>query len=280
MTCDVIVLSNTLTRKEDAMQAREGRSLPAWLADIVQDFELHARRLVSADDVQRVRPELSRAVARLALAELVRRGWLVHAGRRGAYEFIPGAAAGVYPSGDPWLTLRAALERQPDDFHVGAVSAAWLRGYAQRRPPQHVVVSLPSVRIPRSLTTAYHVLRTQPAPAHDRIDGLPLPTAPELIAEVAQLAPRLSLDTAQGWLRRAFADATPKDIVQVLRDRRPATRARAGYFAEVCGAEAHAAALAASYHISSGPYFTGPRTSSARFSARWRVYDSGKVAAP
>jgi predicted transcriptional regulator of viral defense system len=261
------------------MQAREGRSLPAWLADIVQDFELHARRLVSVEDVRRARPELSHAAARLALAELARRGWLVRAGIRGVYEFIPGAAAGVYPSGDPWLPLRAALERQPDAFHVGAASAAWLCGYAQRRPPRHLLVTAPATYVSRALQATYRVLRTQPAPAHGRVDNLPVPTAAELIAEVAQLAPRLALDTAQGWLRRAFADATPEELVTVLRDRRVATHARAGYFAEACGAAAHANAIAASYQLGTGPYFTGPRTTSVFFAARWRVYDSGKVAA-
>jgi predicted transcriptional regulator of viral defense system len=260
------------------MNAREGRSLPAWLADIVQDFELYGRRLVTVDDVQHVRPELNRALSRQALAELARRGWLVPIGVRGTYEFIPGAAAGVYPSGDPWLVLRAELDRRPDAFHVGATSAAWLRGYAQRRPPKHIVVTTPSVRVPSPLSTAYKVLRTNPAPAHDRIEGLPVPTAPELVAEVAQLAPRLALDSAQGWLRRLFADAMPEDVARVLRDRKPAARARAGYLAEVCGADAHAEAIADLGPIGPGPYFTGPRTSGATFSSRWRIYDTGRVA--
>jgi hypothetical protein len=262
-----------------AMTTREGRSLPAWLADVVQDFELHARRIVTVDDVQRARPELSRHLARVALGELVRRGWLVPVGVRGTYEFIPGAAAGVYPSGDPWLVLRAELARHPEAFHVGAASAAWLRGYAQRRPPRHLVVTTPSVRIPQALASAYRVLRTTPAPAHDQVDGLPVPTAAELLAEVAQLAPRLTLDTAQGWLGRLFADVTPDQVAQALRDRSNATRARAGYFAAVCGAGAHAEAIAALGTIGSGPYFTGPHTAKAAFSARWRVYDSGRVAA-
>jgi hypothetical protein len=261
------------------LNIRQGRSLPAWLADVVQDFELHARRLVTVEDVQRARPELSRTRGRRALAELVRRGWLVPLDVRGTYEFIPGAAAGVYPSGDPWLVLRAELARHPDAFHVGANSAAWLRGYAQRRPPKHLVVTTPAVKVPEPLRAAYRVLRTTPAPAHDRIDGLLVPTAPELLAEVAQLAPRLALDTAQGWLRRLFAEVTPEEVAQALAGRSAATRARAGYFAEVCGADAHADAIAALGPVGRGPYFTGPHTSDAAFSPRWRVYDSGRVAA-
>lgn len=273
-------MSGRAKMNEGAKNPREGRSLPAWLADVVQSFELHARRLVTADDVQRARPELSRGLARLALAELVRRGWLVPVGVRGTYEFIPGAVAGTYPSSDPWLVLRAELGRRPDAFHVGGMSAAWLRGYAQRRPARHLVVTTPLVNVPQPLRATYRVLRTTPAPAHDRIDNLPVPTAPELVAEVAQLAPRLTLDSARGWLRRLFAEAPVDEVARTLRDRGGATRARAGYFAQVCGAEAHADVIADLGPIGPGPYFTGSRSSGAAFSSRWRVYDTGRVGAP
>ncbi len=117
-----------------------------------------------------------------------------------------------------------------------------------------------------------------------------MPTAPELLAEVAQLAPRLSLDAARGWMRRLLDDATPAEVAEALAGRGPATRARAGYIAEACGAEAHAAAIAALGDVGAGPYYTGPRPGAegqasgvARaeeaFAPRWRVYDTGRVAA-
>ena len=122
-------MSGRAKMNEGAKNPREGRSLPAWLADVVQSFELHARRLVTADDVQRARPELSRGLARLALAELVRRGWLVPVGVRGTYEFIPGAVAGTYPSSDPgWCCApsSATTRRVPRRRDVGRL-AAWIR---------------------------------------------------------------------------------------------------------------------------------------------------------
>lgn len=257
-----------------------GRAIPAWLADVVQAFELDARRLVTVDDVLAARPGITPSAARHALAELVRRGWLAPTGVRGAYEFIPGAVAGPYPSGDPWLVLRAELALHPDAFHPGATSAAWLRGYAQRSPQHQIIVAESATPIPKALDAAYRVLRTDPAPAHDRIDKLPVPTAPELFTETAQLAPRLELDSARGWLRRLLEDTTPAAIAEALRGRRAATCARAGYLAEVCGAAEHAAAIAALGPVSPGPFFTGPRSTDAPFAARWRIYDSGRVAPP
>lgn len=254
------------------------RSIPPWLAAVVQELELNGSRLVTIDDIQRARPDLDRALARLGIALLVRRGWLRPLGVRGTYEFIPGAAAGPYPSGDPWLILRAELARRPDQFHVGATSAAWLLGYAQRSPVPHIIVTTPHVRTPQALLNEYRVLRTTPAPAHGDVDGLPVPTPPELFAEVAQLASRLRLDSSKGWLSRLLADVSPDDLARTLRDRSMTTRARAGYLADLCGTEAHTAAIAMLGPIGPGPYYTGPRGSYGAFSVRWQVYDTGRIA--
>lgn len=253
------------------------RYIPRWLASIVQSLELEQKKLVSVDDIQNLR-SASRAAARHAIATLVRLGWLRPIGARGMYEFIPGAAAGPYPSGDPWLVLRAELERRPGKFHVGANSAAWLLGYAQRTPRRHIVVAAPDFRAPARLRSVYEVLSTEPAPASNEVSGLPVPTPAELFVEVAQLAPRLKLDSAQGWLRRALADTTPEEIRRVLRDRGSSTWARAGYLAEVCGASDHAKAIAAIGRSAGGPFYTGHRGTDGPFSSRWRVYDTGAVA--
>ena len=256
------------------------RSIPTWLAAMVRELELGGQHLVTLDDVARARPELDRALVRQGIAQLVRRGWLRPIGVRGTYEFIPGAAAGPYPSGDPWLVLRAALRRHPGVFYVGATSAAWLLGYDQRSPAPHLVVTTPDVRAPRPLAAAYRVLRTDPAPASGTVDGLPVPAPPELFAEVAQLAPRLMLNAARGWLRRLLDDAPPEEVAAILRDRGVATRARAGFLAETCGATEHTTAIAALGPLGDGPFYTGPRRVDGTFSPRWRVYDSGRIGAP
>src|SRR6266536_39258 len=90
------------------------RAIPVWLAPIVESFELEQKRLVTLADIQAIRPDLHRRVAFDAVRELSRLGWLRRSGVKGTYEFIPGAAAGPYPSGDPWLVLRAELVRSPD----------------------------------------------------------------------------------------------------------------------------------------------------------------------
>jgi len=253
------------------------RSIPSWLSRVLQELELTRPRLVTVDDVQRVLPH-QRSVVRNAIVELTRRGWLRPTGIRATYEFIPAEAAGPYPSGDPWLVLRAELERYPGAFHVGAASAAWLRGYAQRSPRPHTVVTRSGLWIPRPLRAHYAIHLTNPAPASDTRDGLPVPTPPELLAEVAQLAPHLDLDAAQGWLRRLLDDTMPDAVATVLRDRSAATRARAGYIAEVCGATAHADAIAALGTARSGPYYTGPSHAHGHYAPRWRVYDTGHIA--
>jgi hypothetical protein len=271
--------STLRTESEKSFSPTTGRAIPAWLAPIIEHFELNGKQLVTLKDIEEARPDLSHAMAMLARAHLLRLGWLQPIGARGSYEFMPGAAAGPYPSGDPWLPLRALLAKRAIDVHVGGESAAWLLGYAQRSPERHVLVVAPQTPVPQSLRRSYQVLETAPAPAHGTIDGLPVPTSAELFAEVAQLAPRLRLNTARTWIGALLADTAPKETAAELARRGPAARARAGYFCRSCGAEAHADAIAALGPIGRGPYYTGSRGTAAPFSPEWRVYDTGRFAA-
>lgn len=146
------------------------------------------------------------------------------------------------------------------------------------RPSPHIVVTEARSSIPRPLRATYQVLVTRPAPAHGKVGGLPVPTPPELFAEVAQLALRLHLNAAAGWLRRLLRDVDPTESARTLAERSVTTRARAGYMAEVCGAQEHADAIAPLVPPRSGPFYTGPARLDGPFSPRWRVYDSGNVA--
>ena len=259
------------------MATEEARSIPAWLANVVQELELEDDILVQTDDI-RQHLRFPREHHRAAIQELVRRGWLRPLPLRGIFEFIPGKAAGRYPSGDPWILARAALIKWPGLFHVGANSAAWLRGYAQRSPARHILVASSGARIPESLSTEYCFHLASPCFASDTIEGLPIPTPTELFVEVAQLAPRLDLDSAQGWLRRMLREITLDDVLRVLTNHGVSTRARAGYIAEVCDATSIANGIAHSGDIGGGPYYTGPRNRDGALSTRWRVYDTGRIA--
>lgn len=266
---------NSLRKMVNGMSVDDARPIPGWLAKLVQALELADAKLVTVDDIQRVKPQLDRRTVRRAITDLVRRGWLQSTGARGTYEFIPGAAAGPFPSGDPWLILRVDLARRPNPIHVGANSAAWLLGYAQRSPRPHILVIKSGSRPSNLVKATYRVLATTPAPAHSRVDGLPVPSAAELFVEVAQLAPRLAIDSARGWLTRLLGDTAQAEIIHSLRNRRVSTVARAGFMAEVCGAEALADEIAELSPPGEGPYYTGTHRGEGRYFRRWRVYDSG-----
>lgn len=264
--------------KEEAILIRaNARSLPQWLAPVVEGLELERARIVTVGEVQRLLAK-DRRIVWLAISDLVKRGWLRPVGIRGTYEFIPGAAAGPYSCGDPWLVLRAVLANRAGEFHVGVSSAAWLLGFAQRMPERHFIVAQSGTRAPRALHVAYEVLTTNPAPASNVVDGLPVPTRAELFAEVAQLAPRLELDSTKGWLRRLLDDTKPSELSVVLSSRSVATRARAGYLAEVCGAKEHADAISAIGPLGRGPYYMQGKNGRKHFSPRWRLYGDGKTA--
>ncbi|MGH9892590.1 MAG: type IV toxin-antitoxin system AbiEi family antitoxin [bacterium] len=266
-----------MTRTKPPANNNRPRSLPAWLAPIIEQFELEGRTIVRLTDIQHARPDLSPAVARNAATQLVRRGWLRPLGFRGTYEFIPGAAAGAYPSADPWIPFRAWIARGGQDIHVGGNSAAWLYGYLERSPAKHILVTSRRRVTPRLVDT-YRVIRTRPAPAGATIAGLPVPKPGELFVELAQLAPRLRLDGAVEWLPRLAEDIQPSNLVALLEDRGPATVARVGFLAEVAGAHHLIDAVASMAHLRGGPYYTGPRHRGGSYYPRWRVYDTGQLA--
>lgn len=253
------------------------RSLPRWLAPFAEQFELEGKTIVRFQDIQRARPELTPSVARRATTELVRRGWLRPLGFRGIYEFIPGAAAGRYPSADPWLPLRAWMTRGGEQIHVGGNSAAWLWGYLERSPTRHILVTSRR-QVSNGLAEKYRIIRTTPAPASASLSGLPVPTPSELLVEVAQIAPRLPLDAAAEWLPRLVGDVSSEEIHLLLNERGPATIARAGFLAEISGADDLAEWIHSLSSVSGGPFYSGPRRKGAKFYSRWRLYDTGRVA--
>ena len=266
-----------MARIEGTEGNETARSLPAWLAPIVQRLELEGTVIVQFKDIQQARPDLSPAVTRRAATELVRRGWLRPLGFRGTYEFIPGAAAGAYPSADPWIPFRAWLARGGHDIHVGGNSAAWLWGFLERSPQRHILVTS-KTKVSPVLSNMYRVLRTEPAPGSMAIAGLPVPTPDELFVEVAQLAPRLPLDGAGEWLPRLAEDIQPPKVVALLAERGPATVARAGFMAEIAKANESVALISSFTDLRGGPYYTGRRQAGTKFYPRWRVYDSGHLA--
>jgi predicted transcriptional regulator of viral defense system len=119
------------------------RSLSRQLAPLVAELELRQPVLVSLQELAALAEEAGlRTPAKVIAARLRTTGWLLPTGQRGIYEFAPGAHAGPYGHGDPFIDLRAALSAgQP--LAVALQSALWLHGLAERAPDRHELAAPP-----------------------------------------------------------------------------------------------------------------------------------------
>lgn len=254
------------------------RTISQALAPIVQQLELRGARVVTLDDIKELRPRSPDSSVRRAILELVRRGWLRPLHLRGAYEFIPGAAAGRYPSGDPWIELRAALRLQPQlKVQVGFSSAAWLRGYMSRAPRRHIVVVARYPKAPPALEKTYTLIRTS-APrvfGAELIEDIPVASRERIFVDHVWRPDVPDLAASLEWLSRLIADVDESRLVMQLRqlDSRSAW-ARAGYLAELTGQNHVAEVIEAEAPSLTGPYYLGPSGWRGTFLNRWSLYDN------
>src|SRR5438067_2438373 len=117
------------------------RKLPQSLAPVLEELELRQPAEVTRALLREIASNTGVRVAEEDLPErLVRYGWLLPLRRRDAWEFIPGARAGRYRSGDPWIELRALLEHEPDTpVAVAFESAVWELGHSTHQPARAVL---------------------------------------------------------------------------------------------------------------------------------------------
>src|ERR1700739_485217 len=110
------------------------RSLSRQLAPLVAELELRQPVLVSLQELGALAEEVGlRTPAKVVAARLRATGWLLPTGQRGIYEFAPGAHAGPYGHGDPFIDLRAAVSAG-HSLAVALQSALWLYGPAELWP--------------------------------------------------------------------------------------------------------------------------------------------------
>ena len=246
-------------------------------AQVVAELETSQRRTVTTRDIADIvgaRPASQRA--RDIVAILRRHGWLRDLPLRGAYEFEP-AVGGPFPSGDPWLELKVALERNPQArAHVGLGSAAFVRSLADRRPTPDIVVWLADQPVPPGLRQVYRVVRS----TANRFFGtspvgeLPVATTERIALEVATW-PKYAGDlrNEEHWLRNVLQHVDPELISEGARQLGPAVTGRLGYLAQAYGASTVVSCLALIPHA--GPNWLGPRSSPVkRYDSIWGVYDT------
>lgn len=250
-------------------------------AQVVAELETSQRRTVTTDEIADIigaAPASQRV--RDVVALLRRHGWLRALPLRGAYEFEP-AVGGPFPSGNPWLELAVALQRNPRaQAHVGLGSAAFVRRLADRRPTPDTIVWVADQPVPPGLREVYRVVRS----TDDRffgtssVDGVLVATVERIALEVALWWKYAGdLRSAEHWLRNVLQRSDPGTVSAGARQLGPTVTGRLGYLAQALEASTIVSALAPLPHA--GPIWLGPRSSPVkRYDRVWGVYDTIGVA--
>jgi hypothetical protein len=251
------------------------RTIPLGLAPLVQTLELEQPRVVTGAQLARWADEVGvRWPIDLVVRRLRERGWLLDLVTKGVWEFAPGSRAGALGSGDPLIELRATLARVPSaPFVVAAESAAYLLGFAPRRPDPDVIGAPESVRPPKALR-ALRMVRWRPAGDPVIRDGLPTWAPPTLLAFMGTRPSRYQDWMNVGeWLRSAAGQVAVPDLARELEHRSRSAWARTAYLLGVGAAEEAARALLSQAPPGRGPYYLGDRNGG-RYSNPFEVVDS------
>jgi hypothetical protein len=218
------------------------------------------------------------------------------------YEFAPGAHAGPYGHGDPFLTFRAARTSREFDASIALQSALWLHGLSDRAPNKHELAAAPGAAVPDAVTREMRVVRFHAQLEPTLIDGLPVhhaasvlvhlaakPSAirnwpvfaeslPELVAlatstnEVLQSAERSGTRRLAEHPNRRRGDEDELERLRVeLAGRSRATTVRLAYLLSAVAPEI---ANQLQPQPATGVVYFGPRQPSRRFSARFNVADT------
>jgi hypothetical protein len=251
------------------------RSVPASLAPVVEELELRQPAVVTRSLLTEILAQTQVSLPSAAAAErLVRLGWLLPLRTRGAWEFAPGARAGRYRAGDPWIELRALLAHDPDTpAAIAFESAVWELGHSSHQPDRPVLAHRRGWRPPSSL--GVRTVTFEWRVSTNTVRGLPVWTqATILVATAERPAAQGNWGNADEWLADTFRAVTTDKLLLEAEGRRISTLARLGYLAEWAGrndtAEEIQALLPSRLPVTS----LGPRDRRARWSRRWHVYDS------
>jgi predicted transcriptional regulator of viral defense system len=206
------------------------RSLSRQLAPLVAELELRQPTLVTLRELAILAEEAGlRTPAKVVAARLRATGWLLPTGQRGVYEFAPGAHAGPYGHGDPFIGLRAALlvEHHPV---IALQSALWLHGLAERAPDRHELAVPVGTAVPTHMKRQMRVVHfsARLLPAH--IDQLPVHQPATILVHLATKP-----GDVRGWVTfaEAFSElaarSTADDLEQELKHRPSTVRPRLAY---------------------------------------------------
>lgn len=251
------------------------RTLSRALAEIVTELELEAPTLVDLADLAALAARHGiRTRARELASRLRERGWLLATTRPGVYEFAPGAHAGPYGHGDPFIDLRAELRAHPDRPATLALgSALWLHGLAERAPNRHEVAVAPGSAVSAGLARVYRVVHFQAHAQATILQGLPVHSPATILVHLAARPTQVRswapvLDVLPDLLERADVP----DLIDELAGRPGSVRARLGYLLSglLSETESHTLGL----HPTGSVVWFGPRATVRRTDRFWGVVDT------
>ncbi len=252
------------------------RSVPAGFAPLLELLELEQPRVVTTAQLSRFSHEAGLDIPfEIAVRRLRERGWLLPLATKGVWEFAPAARAGAFGSGDPLIELRAVLARDPDTpCSVAAESAAYLLGFASRRPEAECVGAPPGVRLPKSLRV-YRLVRWAPAVPSATRDALPVWAPATLIAFMAARPSGFhDWPNVGEWLAGAAAAIDVDELAAELEGHSAGSWRRAAYLLSRGGAEVKASRLMDGAPPGSGPYYLGDRAAPGCYDRDFDVIDS------
>lgn len=246
-------------------------------AAILEELELRQPKVVTGNLLEEVLEAAGSKLDRVAAAErLVREGWLVPLRTRSAWEFVPAARAGRYPSGDPWIELRAYLLGHRDAaVAVAFASAIWALGYSSHQPTRLTIAHRGGWRRPKALREAQSVLYEWRLPTWSK-EGLPIWHPATVIAAAAtRPGAQDNWSNADEWLPETMRATTPDDVLTEAEGKSAGTLARLAYLAEWSGRSDIVDALEPLLPLRLPVTFLGPaERSDRRWVKRWRIYDS------
>lgn len=253
------------------------RSIPPWLSEVLEQLELRQPKVVTKQMVEEILLAMgSSADPRTVLDELQRRRWLLPLKTQGAWEFAPAARAGGFGAGDPFIELRATIERRPElKLAVAEESAAWLHGLLNRQPTRDAISAPRGVVLPEAISD-YRVVRVAFHLPPAEANGLPAWSVETLLVLMADRPSAFKLwSTANEWLPDAFRRADLGRMIEELEGHDAPTLARLGHMASESGAEDVAAQLRQrTPHSPGGPFYLGPHNRHGTWDPKWRVLDS------
>jgi hypothetical protein len=222
------------TLHQTGIERQSARPIPRPLAAVVEYLELFQPGILTLKDLEFYLRELGMEDDPASVArELQRHGWLLPLRTRGRWEFAPGARAGAVSSGDPFIELRATLQRRSLQVALAYDSAAWLQGLSARQPQKQVLAMPPTQRkLPLALSE-FRVTRIWSVLEPETKDDLPLWQVPTLLAKMA-IVPHYYRDwpNVMEWLEEAFKRADLADLERELDVAPDPARVRLAYLAD------------------------------------------------